>query len=745
VRETKYCRLIPHLLEGLRIMRSLLTASLLPALALLLTGTPAVQAARVKVWHQYKPSHFDKARLKRTVVSNEGTLRLSRHLRPLAALEASHVWDLVADGKGNLYAATGDSGKVFKITADGKVSVAHTSDDPQVLCLALAPDGSVYAGTGPSGRVVRITPDGKDRVIHEGLGAYVWSLAVDARGEHIYAGTGPKGRIYRLTPEGKAHVFYDTHQEHILCVAVGPDGKVYAGSDRKGLVYRIDPRGKAFVLYQAPQAEVRSIQVSPDGVYVGTSGTSARRRGSSSSSSSTDTVSTTKSKAATVPVSRKKVAREGEEKEPAAATKTSTREEKDSAEGKPASAPSSPGSGENSLYRIALDGTVREVFREKGLVLSLLRKDGRVLVGTDVDGQLFEVDERTRERSAVARLDHGQVLCMARRADGSVVLGTGDPGRLYVLEDSYAGQGTVISDVFDAKIISKWGSLRWQAQSPAGTKVTVAVRSGNVAEPDETWSDWSEEQTDGDRATVAAPTARFIQYRLTLSTDVPTKTPAVRGIAVRYATTNQAPEVTKVEVPNLDAVDLENPKKLKFKWTAEDANEDVVIYDLYVRKEGWKNWVLLEEDLEKGEYEWDTTTTPSGLYQLRVVASDRRDNAESEALTGTRTSDAFVVCHLPPAVQVKVAGIEDDAAVLEATSSSPLVRLTGASFSVNGKKWVNVFPTDGLFDSRQETFRFKTEGLKPGTYVVVLRVKDASGNTGSADVVFTVQARTAKK
>ena len=77
-------------------------------------------------------------------------------------------------------------------------------------------------------------------------------------------------------------------------------------------------------------------------------------------------------------------------------------------------------------------------------------------------------------------------------------------------------------------------------------------------------------------------------------------------------------------MPDLDAVNLDNPKKLKFKWTATDANEDELTYSLYVRKEGWKSWVQLEEDLTKTEYEWDTTTTPSGVYQLKVVASDRR-------------------------------------------------------------------------------------------------------------------------
>ena len=59
----------------------------------------------------------------------------------------------------------------------------------------------------------------------------------------------------------------------------------------------------------------------------------------------------------------------------------------------------------------------------------------------------------------------------------------------------------------------------------------------------------------------------------------------------------------------------------------------------------------------------------------------------------------------------------------------------------NAKKWVNVFPTDGLFDGKREAFRFRTEALPPGAYVLVLKVQDAAGNTGSGDVVFTVPAR----
>jgi hypothetical protein len=716
--------------------------SVLAALAVALVLPAAGLAARIKVWHHHTAANFEKARFQHAVISNEGALRLSRQLRPLANVDATHVWDVVEDQAGNLFAATGDEGKIYKITPDGKVSVAYTCSDSQVLCLALAPDGTLYAGTGPGGKILRLGPNDQGQVLYKSPESYVWSLAFDAAGKTLYAGAGPKGRIYEVTAQGKARLFYQTKQEHILALASGPGGVLYAGTDKNGVVYRIDRDGKGFVLYSTPQTEVRSLLVTDDGIYAGTS-SPTRRPGNRGGGLGTSRASSSESStlSASAASSRPDApSAEDESASPPSPSSSSSSSESSEKSG-PALAAPPPSVGENSLYRIAADGTVREVFREKALLLSLLRQNGRIFIGTGMEGQLFEVDERTRERSEIARLDHGQIHCLCRRHDGSIVLGTGDPGKLYVLQERYAAKGTITSEALDAKLISRWGSLRWRSDMPAGTKVTVALRSGNTAEPDETWSAWSAEQTDAQQAVIPAPTARFLQYRITLSTDHPNVSPTVHGLVLRYMTTNLAPEVIQIQVPDLDAVNLENPKKLHFKWTATDPNEDELTYTLFVRKDGWKNWVQLAEDVEKTDYDWDTTTTPSGMYQLMVVASDRKDNPAEDALTGKRVSSRFAVAHTPPEVRIATAGMEGDQAIMEATATDPLVRLTAASFSVNGKKWVNVFPTDGLFDSKTEKFRFKTDNLKPGTYVVVLRVHDAAGNTGSGDVVFTVQKK----
>jgi sugar lactone lactonase YvrE len=724
-------------------MRTAFMFRYLPAVAaVMLLSLPSLAgAAKVKVWHHSSPASYDRAHLKGAVVSSEGALRLSRQLKPLAGLDATHVWDVLEDADGSLIVATGDEGKVFKVAPDGKATLLYTADDSQVLCLARAPDGAVYAGTGPVGHVVRIERDGKAKVVRPGDGLYVWSLAVDAKSGAVYAGTGPKGAVYRITPDGKSAVFYQTRQEHVLCVALAGDGNLYAGTDKAGLVYRIDAHGKGFVVFSAPQSEVRSLLVTPGAVYAGTSSPTARRRaGSGNSASALGAPSQPAGSSHASVAGEKPDKAKVNEGAAARAGGSSATEPREGDKAVPASAPSAPSAGENSVYRIAPDGTAREVFRERALILSLFKTGDRLFVGTGMDGQLFEIDEATRERSEIARLDHGQVLALCHRRDGALVIGTGDPGKLYVLQDRFVSRGTVTSEVLDAKLVSRWGALRWQADTPTGTKVTVAVRSGNVAEPDDTWSDWSAEQTDARRATIAAPPARFLQYRVSLTSDSPSATPVLRDLTLRYVNANQAPEVTSLDVPNLDAATLDNPKKLKIKWSATDPNEDELAYSLYVRKDGWKSWVLLEEDYDKTEFEWDTTTTPSGTYRVKVVASDRRDNPAEDALTGERMSEPFVVSHTPPEVAVKAA-VEGDHAVIDATAADALVRLTSASFAVNGKKWTNVFPADGVFDSKEEVFRFKTEALKPGTYVLVLKVKDAAGNTGSADVVFTVPAK----
>src|SRR5262249_29781865 len=146
-------------------------------------------------------------------ISNEGTVRLARWLKPLelkGSLDATRIWDVVEDKAGNLFVATGDEGKLFKISPDGTVSVAFDSEDTQILCVVAAPDGSIFAGTGPSGLIIRIAPDGNSRILHDSPENYIWALAYDEKEEIVFAATGPHGRIYRIHADGRAEIFFQS-------------------------------------------------------------------------------------------------------------------------------------------------------------------------------------------------------------------------------------------------------------------------------------------------------------------------------------------------------------------------------------------------------------------------------------------------------------------------------------------------------------------------------------------------------
>ena len=124
-------------------------ATLATVLALLPSG--AAFAAKVKVWHHSAPAHFEKAESKHAVVTNEGALRLSRQLKPLAKLHATHVWDVVEDRDGNLYVATGDEGKLFRITGPAAGEVWYDTGQTHVTALAVDSQKRLLAGSEPNG------------------------------------------------------------------------------------------------------------------------------------------------------------------------------------------------------------------------------------------------------------------------------------------------------------------------------------------------------------------------------------------------------------------------------------------------------------------------------------------------------------------------------------------------------------------------------------------------------------------
>jgi len=110
--------------------------------------------------------------------------------------KTKYIWALSIDKDGNLFAATGDQGEIFKINPKGEGSVWFKSDDTHIRSMLLAPDGIVYAGTDSTGLIYRITTgkDGKGEgfVLYSANKKEVTALALNENGTLYAAAVGDK-------------------------------------------------------------------------------------------------------------------------------------------------------------------------------------------------------------------------------------------------------------------------------------------------------------------------------------------------------------------------------------------------------------------------------------------------------------------------------------------------------------------------------------------------------------------------
>jgi hypothetical protein len=93
----------------------------------------------------------------------------------------------------------------------------------------------------------------------------------------------------------------------------------------------------------------------------------------------------------------------------------------------------------------------------------------------------------------------------------------------------YAGAGTFLSRVFDGAGPTGWGTAAWTADTPAGTSVALAVRSGDTAAPDGSWTAFLPVPVSGG---AVAMNARYVQYRAELATTDPGRTPVLHDVTL---------------------------------------------------------------------------------------------------------------------------------------------------------------------------------------------------------------------
>ena len=238
-----------------------------------------------------------------------------------------YIWDMVFDGSGNLYVATGDHGEIFRVTPKGEHSVFFKSDEAHIRVLSVDAKGNLIAGSDGSGLVYQIKPNGEGFVLYSAPKKEITALAIDKSGNIYAAGVGEKrpgvtpsifpspitnptpaptggaaqpgmvvlnvnpfpsalvssiplpgsgasggSEIYRIAPDGSPNRIWTSRDDLVYALAFDPAGRLLAGTGNRGHIFAITGEDRFVDLLKASATQVTAFAEAPGGgLYVSTS------------------------------------------------------------------------------------------------------------------------------------------------------------------------------------------------------------------------------------------------------------------------------------------------------------------------------------------------------------------------------------------------------------------------------------------------------------------------------------------
>jgi len=743
-------------------------------------AVPFAFADGTKTWEQSKFDDLTKGTAIGAAVRSEGGLELAPAFKLIYTTPSTYIWALAADDAGNVYAATGSPARVYRITPEGKATIIFEPQELQVQALEVAPGGAIYAGTAPDGKVYKVElkktepktkdsrkgdndsgnaakdsgnaakdsakpaldPNWTSSVYFEPGTKYIWNLALDKAG-NLYVATGDHGEIYKVTPKGEHSLFFKSDETHIRVLALDAQGNLIAGTDGSGLIYRISPSGEGFVLYSAPKKEITALALDREGnIYAAGVGEKKSVATSGSMAPSPMMIGPT-APAISGPQTP------GLTISPVPSPVQLS----------PIPVPGGASTGGSDVYRIAADGSPSRMWTAHDDIVYALAFDaqGRLLAGTGNRGHVFAITGQD-EFLDLLKAPASQITGLAKAPGGGLYAASSNLGKIFLLGPGPENEGTYESDVFDARIFSRWGRVEFRGSG----RVDLLVRSGNVDNPDRNWSPWKtvELAKDGE---MGVPPARYAQWKAVLHSG--SAKPEVESVTLNYLPRNVAPEIDDVSVqvgtryqapPKAPAMgmttDISGPLTPHFeppatathdrdsigvKWSAHDDNDDQLVYSLYYRGDGESRWLLLKDNLTDKTYSFDASLLPDGGYTVKVVASDAPSHSPGEALTAEKASRRFEVDTTPPRIGNLTASVEGAQIHVRFRAEDAFSTIKRAEYSVDAADWKYVEPVGQLSDAKTEDYDFKVAlEAKDAEHVVVVRVYDKYDNLAAAKTVL---------
>ena len=540
-------------------------------------------------------------------------------------------------------------------------------------------------------------------------------MAFDKAGNLLVA-TGEDAFIYSVTPAGKSAILFDAEENHVRTLLVTED-ILYAGTSGNGFVYRFDANDDPFVIFDPQMEEVNQLVLGNDGyLYASAFGQAMAAptpRPSQNQQQKNNTNGTSNSTSDDAALSSQAINLESVVRSSGAPT---------------------------SLFRISPDGYAKDLWLgsdEK--IQSIFVHGDDILVGSGKTGKILSVNN-DGDLSIILENGETHVTSFLKNKKEHIIFTTSNLGRVYQIENTRADTATFISETIDAGLVAQWGTLTVKSNKAAGSS-KFYTRSGNTEQPSQTWSEWAPVEKDGEIFRIKSPHARFAQWKCELDN----QNAEIDRVTLGYIQKNLAPTISSIIIhrPN-DFYEVKSnsknqkgiifpatlPNKQTRKgfrtvdWLFEDPNFDALSFDLSYRRIGSALWRKMATDLEVNVHAWDSAQMADGEYEIKVRASDKHSNPENQTLTGERVSRSFIIDNSGPIINT---GNKKQANVLTVRINDERTLLGKVQISIDASEWSDIYPLDGIIDSKDETFEIELPDAE--SHDIAIKASDKINNT----------------
>jgi hypothetical protein len=545
------------------------------------------------------------------------------------------------------------------------------------------------------------------------------------------ARTGTSG-----APEFTAEPFFDPKTKYIWDLAFDDQGRLYIATGDNGEIFRVDKAGQGSVYFKSDEAHIRVLAMDPKGnLIAGSDGSGLVYRISPAGEGFVLYSAPRKEITALAVDAAGNIYAAGTGEKRGAATGPNVPQSIPA----PVPPPGAPPAGApfvgsvnlagSDVYRIAPDGSPEKLWSSHEDVVYALafEANGQLVAGTGNKGRIYRID-KTGDFADLLKASASQVTAFAKAPGGGLYCSSSNLGKVFLMSSAPEAEGTFESDVQDAKIFSRWG----RAEVRGRGNFELYARSGNVDNPDRNWSPWTRIDL-GKDARVEVPAARFIQWRAVLRPANPST--EVDEVAINYLPKNVAPVVEEVVVqvgahfqsqphmtaaetfvvgatppaaPHVDLVPAatKDRSSIAVRWSAHDDNDDTLVYSVYYRGDNQRQWTLLKSGISDKFYSFDSGLLPDGGYTIKVVASDAPSHTPEEARTHEKESQRFDVDNTAPRIEHLAARLEGQQLHVTFQATDDASPIKRAEYSVDAGDWQYLEPVGQLSDSKTENYDF---------------------------------------